>query len=281
MFDERGNQVKSATPSTPVAVMGLNELPKPGEPFESIKNEKAARQMIADRGGVETRPRNAPAVITLEDVFAQFSSGETKELNLIVKSDFQGTLQPILDQLDRISEDNSEGIGINVLSAGIGDIGENDVMLAATSSAIILGFNVVVDNAARRSADTQRVDIRLYSVIYKLLEDIELALQGMLDPTYEDTLVGTAEVRQVFRITRVGAIAGSYVQDGVVRRNSRARVLRGSDVLAEKLPVSSLKRINDDVREVRAGFECGIGLDGFNDFEVGDILEFYVTEQVT
>ncbi len=190
-------------------------------------------------------------------------------------------MQPILDSLENMSEHNEAGININVLSADIGNIGENDVMLASASEAIILGFNVSIDNAARRSADSQGVDIRIYSVIYKLLEDIELALKGMLEPTYEDKLIGTAEVRQVFHISRVGTIAGSYVQDGVVRRNAKARVLRRGDVLIEKAPVSSLKRINDDAREVRAGFECGIGLDGFNDFEEGDVIEFYVTEQVS
>jgi translation initiation factor IF-2 len=154
-------------------------------------------------------------------------------------------------------------------------------MLAAASRAIIIGFNVEIDNAARRSADSQGVDVRQYNVIYKLLEDIELALKGMLEPVYADKTIGTAEVRQLFKISKVGAIAGSYVRDGEVRRNARTRVKRGNKVLVENLSVSSLKRFNEDVREVRAGFECGIGLDGFNDFQEGDLIEFYVTERVS
>jgi translation initiation factor IF-2 len=186
-----------------------------------------------------------------------------------------------VESLEQLSGNNADGIEINILSAEIGNISENDVMLASASRAIIVGFSVEVDNAARRSADSQGVDIRIYNIIYKLLEDIELALQGMLEPEYADKKIGSAEVRQVFRISRVGVIAGSIVQDGIARRNAKARVIRNGSTLVENSTVSSLKRINEDVREVRAGFECGIGLDNFNDFEEGDILEFYVTEMVS
>ena len=280
MFDESGAQVKSADPSTPVSVMGLSDLPEPGDSFEWVKNEKTARSIIDERNEEESNTGPGRQAVSLEDIFAQFSSGQTKELTLIVKSDFQGTLQPIVDSLNNLSDNNPEGIKINILAADIGNIGENDVNLAAASDAIIIGFNVDVDSAAHRVADTQRVDIRTYRIIYKLLEDIELALHGMLEPEYADKTIGTAEVRQVFRISRVGTIAGSYVRDGIVRRSAKARVLRGGDILAEGASVSSLKRVDEDVREVRSGYECGIGLNNFADFEEGDILEFYVSERV-
>src|SRR5690606_7809653 len=186
MFDETGAQVKSAGPSTPVEVMGLNDLPQPGDSFEWVKNEKEARQIIDERGEevVEAGPARAP--ISLQDVFAQISSGQAKELTLILKTDYQGTLQPIISSLQNLSENNPEGIKINILSADTGNIGENDVMLAAASGAVVIGFNVDVDSAARRSAESQHVDIKVYNVIYKLLEDIELALHGMLEPQYAE-----------------------------------------------------------------------------------------------
>ena len=280
MFDETGAQVKTAGPSTPVSVMGLNELPEPGDSFEWVKNDKTARSVIAERADDENVNGPGRQAVSLEDIFAQFSSGQAKELTLMIKSDFQGTLQPIVDSLNDLSSNNSDGIGINILAADIGNVGENDVNLAAASGAIIIGFNVDVDSAARRVADSQGVDIRTYRIIYKLLEDIELALHGMLEPEYEDKTIGTAEVRQVFRISRVGTIAGSYVRDGVVRRSAKARVRRDGEVIAEGASVSSLKRIDEDVREVRSGYECGIGLNNFADFAEGDILEFYVSERV-
>ncbi len=283
MFDESGKQLQEAGPSTPVSVMGLSDLPEPGDSFETVKNEKEARSMVDERQEAvadQVTGSSRPAM-TLEDIFAQFSANETKELNLIVRADVQGTLEPILNSLDRLSESNAEGIPVRVLQSGIGNVSENDVMLASASEAIIIGFNVGVDNAARRSADSKGIDIRIYNVIYKLLEDIELALHGMLEPVYADKTIGVAEVRQIFRISKVGAIAGSYVREGEIRRNARVRVKRGGKVLVENVGVSSLKRVNEDVREVRSGFECGIGLDGFNDFQEGDLLEFYVSERVS
>lgn len=284
MFDETGKQIAEAGPSTPVAIMGISGLPQPGDGFETVKNEKTARALVDERreaiaAGIGEGP--ARPAITLQDVFAQFAAGQAKELNLVLKVDVQGTLQPILDSLENLSENNPEGIRVRVLQSDIGNITENDVMLASASGAIIIGFGVDVDNAARRHADSQNVDIRLYNVIYKLLEDIDLALKGMLEPVYAEKVIGVAEVRQVFRISKVGSIAGSYVREGEIRRNARTRVKRGSKVLAEGLSVASLKRVNDDVREVRAGFECGIGLSGFSDFNEGDLIEFYVTERVS
>ena len=281
MYDEKGKTLDEAGPSVPIRILGLSEAPQPGDTFEKVKTDKIARLMAEERkeGSAALRIQPERGAFTLEEVFAQFSAGQTKELNLIIKADVQGTIQPIIDSLKSVAEKNAEGIGIRILAADIGNITENDVMLASASDAIIIGFTVDVDNAARRSADSKGVEIRQYNIIYKLLEDIELALNGMLEPVYADKTIGTAEVRQLFKL-KVGTIAGSSVREGEVRRNARARVKRGGKVLAENLTVGSLKREKDDVREVRSGFECGIGLNGFNDFQVGDIIEFYVSERV-
>ena len=276
MFDENDRRVKAAGPSTPVSVMGLGALPEPGDSFEWVKNDKIARRVLQDRVTEEPPGSVRPEAPTLDDVFARFRRGDTKELALIVKADFQGTLQPILESLKNLSDRNQEGIQLRILAADIGSIGENDVNLAAASNAIIVGFNVEVDGTARRVADSQGVDIRTWNIIYNLLEDIELAMHGMLEPEDVEEKLGTAEVRQVFSNSRVGNIAGSYVREGTVQRNARARVIRADRVLAEGLRVGSLKRVRDDVREVRAGFECGISLERHSDFREGDILEFYV-----
>ena len=283
MYDEKGLQITKAGPSTPVQVLGLSEPPQPGTTFQTVKSEKVAREMIETERDAAADKRGAAgrAAITLEDVFAQVAAGEAKDLNLIVKVDVQGSLQPIEDSLKQIAKSNPEDVRLRVLSAEVGNITENDVMLAAASSGIIIGFSVDVDNAARRSAEAQNVEIRHYDVIYKLFEDVELAIKGMLDPVYAPKTIGTAEVRQVFRISKIGAIAGSYIREGEARRNARARVKRGGKVIVEDSSVSSLKRFNEDVREVRTGFECGIGLSAFNDFETGDLIEFFVMERVS
>ncbi|MBA3875080.1 MAG: translation initiation factor IF-2 [Anaerolineae bacterium] len=281
MFDEKGNKLEEAGPSTPVRVLGLSEPPMPGETFETTKNDKSAR-VIADERKDATAARlvRPERVFTLEDIFAQFESGKAKELSLILKVDVQGSLQPIVDGLMNISGDNKDGITIRILAADVGNISENDVNLASASGAIIIGFSVDVDNAAHRTADRTGVDIRLYNIIYKLFEDIALALQGMLEPVFADKTIGTAEVRQIFRIPKAGTIAGSYVRDGELRRNAKVRVKRGNRIIAENLGVASLKREKDDVREVRSGFECGVSLNNFDGFVVGDMMEFYVSERV-
>lgn len=276
MFDENDRRIDAAGPSTPVAVMGLGELPEPGDGFEWVKSDKNARRLLQDRS-VEVQQRgNRIDVLTLDDVFARFSRGDTKELALIVKADFQGTLQPIIESLEKMSSENQDGIQLKILAADIGSIGENDINLAAASDAIVVGFNVEVDGTARRVADSQGVDIRTWSIIYNLLEDIELAMHGMLEPEDIEEKLGQAEVRQIFSNSRVGNIAGSYVREGMVQRNARVRILRSNQLLAEDLRVGSLKRVRDDVREVRAGFECGISLERHSDIQEGDILEFYV-----
>jgi translation initiation factor IF-2 len=264
-------------------VLGLNEPPQPGDRFEQVKNEKTARSIISERqiaSSFANGPRDRE-IATLEEVFAQFQAGATKDLNLIVKVDVQGSLQPIVDSLKELSKTNEEGIGVNILSADVGKIGENDVMLASASNAIVLGFNVDVDSASRRTAEAQGVEIRSYNIIYKLLEDIELALNGLLEPKFVERTIGVAEVRKIYRIPRIGAIAGSYVLDGEIRRNAKARVKRGDEVVVENVSVGSLKREKDDAREVRAGFECGISLVGFDAYQEGDRIEFFVTERET
>lgn len=278
MFDDKGNQVKEALPSTPVSILGLNDPPSPGEPFEKVKNDKSARALISDREDAAAYSEGASGM-TLEDMFAQFTAGDTKEMNLIVKADVQGSLEPLVESLEDLSGKNEEGIKIKILRHDVGDVSESDIMLAGTSGAIILAFNVDVDGAAFRSAETQKVDIRKYSVIYKLLEDVELALHGMLEPVFEPRTIGVAEVRAIFNISR-GKIAGCYVLEGEIRRNAKARVMRGSEVIVESTQVSTLKRVKDDVREVRSGFECGITLDKFGDFEEGDHIECFVMERV-
>lgn len=281
MYGEDGKTVDSAAPSTPVQVLGLNQPPQPGTTFETVKNEKIAREQIdAKKEALAGGNTGGRSSISLEDIFAQVKAGEAKDLNLIIKVDVQGSLQPIEESLATIGKSNPDGVRLRVLAADVGNITENDVMLASASNGIVIGFNVDVDSAARRSADAHNVEIRHYDVIYKLFEDIELAIKGLLDPVYAPKTIGVAEVRQVFRISRIGAIAGSFIREGEARRNAKARVKRGGKVLIEETGVSSLKRVSEDVREVRAGFECGIGLANFHDFEQGDIIEFFVMERV-
>lgn len=281
MFDQQGNQVKEALPSTPVLVMGLNEAPPAGTLFEVVESEKEARAIVEEReaSAVHTPQEREP--FTLEDLYARYKAGETKELNLIIKADVQGSLEPIVTSLEKLTlEEEGHDLKVNILRTDIGNVSESDVMLASASDATIVGFNVGVDGAAQRRADSEGIEIRLYEIIYKLIEDIEAALEGMLEPVYADRVIGTAEVRQVFRISRVGQVAGCYIRDGMARRDARTRVIRDHEVLHEGR-VSSLKRFQEDVREVRTGFECGISIDGFNDFEEGDIIQFTVRERVS
>lgn len=283
MFDSAGAQVEQAIPSMPVAVLGLDSPPPPGVMFEIVRNDKTARS-IAEARKRQAQERSsssqAEATLTLEDLFKQFQAGRAKELAMILKTDVQGSIQPITSELKHITERNEEGIEIRVLRQETGGISESDVMLASASKAVVVGFNVDVDMAAQASAEAQNVEIRRYGVIYNLLADIELALKGMLEPKYASKVIGVAEVRQAFRIPRIGFIAGSMIRQGEARRNVKARLKRGSKIIVENVNVSSLKRFQDDVREVRSGFECGIGLEGVNDYREGDIIEFFVRERV-
>ena len=283
MFDSAGKPVNRALPSMPVAVLGLDSPPAPGVLFEITRDDKTARN-IADARRIEERARQvsgpAPAALTLEDLFKLYQAGNAKELAIVLKTDVQGSIQPITGELKNISQRNEEGIEVRVLRQEVGRITESDVMLANASKGIVVGFNVDVDNPALASAEVRGVEIRKYNIIYKLFEDIELALHGMLEPKYGNQVIGVAEVRQTFKVPRSGVVAGSMIKEGEARRNAKARLKRGNQVIVDNVSVSSLRRFQDDVREVRSGFECGIGLDGVSDFHEGDIIEFFVRVRV-
>jgi translation initiation factor IF-2 len=277
MFDHLGHKVEDAEPSAPVAVMGLNDVPVAGDLFQVVESDKQARALTRERKNNKKTAAESPrSAVTLEQLFEQFQAGDVRELRLIIKADVQGSLEPIKSSLDDL------GIGeisINILHQGTGNIGKNDVMLAAASKAIVIGFNVEADSAAQRLADTEGVSIRIYNIIYRVVEDIEMALKGMLEPEMKETVIGRAEVRATFRIRKIGRVAGCYVVKGELRRNAKVRLLRGDEVIYDG-DVSSLKHIQDDVTEVRTGFECGITFKKFNDFDEGDIIESYIVEEV-
>ncbi len=280
MYDYRGETVSEAPPAMPVLVMGLSDVPTAGDVFREVSSEREARLLAedeAERQRLATdRPSTRPT-ISLDDIFGRLQAGEVQELNLVLKADVQGSLEPIVNSIERLGGEDQE---VKILHQGIGRITESDIMLASASDAIVIGFHVDVDEAARRVAAQEGVDIRLYNIIYKLIEDVDKALRGMLEPVYEKVVSGHAEVRAVFRIRRRGNIAGCYMTDGVVTRNSWVRVLRDEEELFDGR-IDSLKRFQEDVPEVRAGFECGIGVSGWDDFEEGDILEFYQEERVS
>ena len=277
MFDFQGKPLAEAPPSTPVSVLGLSDLPAAGEVFRVVESSRQARSLAAahrsEAQAAQVRPRGARS---LEQIFEAFQAGEAQELRLVVKADVQGSLEPIVSSLKDLSAGD---IHVNILHAATGNISGDDVMLASASKAIIIGFSVAVDPAVRRTAEAEGVDIRTYDIIYRLTEDIEKALKGMLEPEKRKVELGRAEVRAVFRIPKLGNIAGCYVVKGEARRNASARVVRGGEVVHEG-PISSLRHVKDDVRDMREGFECGIGLRGFDEFKVGDMLEIFTEEEV-
>lgn len=274
MFDYRSKTIAKAGPATPVRVMGMSGVPSAGDIFEVYPNEKIAREVVAKRQAT-LKEQMVSSKMSLEDLFAKFKAGEIKELRLIIKADVQGSLEPVIKEVNNLT---SGDIAIKIIYAETGNIGENDVMLAAASKAIIVGFNVQADVSARRLAESEGVSIRLYDIIYRLTEDLEKALKGMLQPEFTETVVGKANVLAVFPVSKVGKIAGCRVVEGEIRRNGKARIYRGADLVYQG-EISSLKHEKDDVREVRHGFECGINLKNFNDFEVGDVLECYILEK--
>jgi translation initiation factor IF-2 len=277
MFDHRGQKIETAPPSTPVSVMGLNDVPDAGDIFQITDDERTARNIVRERQlAADEKARSQKQSFTLEQLFARFQAGEEKELRLIVKADVQGSLEPIVSSIEELG---SGEIGVNILHADTGDIGENDVMLAASSKAIVIGFNVSADIAAQRVAEAEHVSIRTYNIIYRLTEDIEKALKGMLEPEEKLVVIGLAQVLAVFPVSKLGQVAGCRVLEGEIRRNAKLRVRRNNEVIFEG-DVASLKRHQEDVREVRQGFECGIGLRNFNNFQEGDILESFITEKV-
>jgi translation initiation factor IF-2 len=277
MFDQYGRRIRKAEPSTPSAVMGFNDVPNAGDLFQIVASDKEARSIIDQRVQAKEQARlERTHEVTLEQLFERFQAGELRELRLVIKADVQGSLEPIISSLEEM---NNGDISINILQSGTGNIGESDVMLAAASKAIVIGFNVESDPTARKLAFTEGVSVRLYDIIYRLTEDVEKALKGMLEPEIVETVIGKAEVRAVFRITKVGKIAGCRVLEGNLRRNANMRVVRDEQVIFQG-DISSLKHLQDDVREVRQGFECGVSINNFNEFEEGDILECYITEEV-
>jgi translation initiation factor IF-2 len=278
MFNDRGERVKEAGPSTPVAILGFPEVPTAGDSFEVVESERAAREIASQRVGARREAgQRQRRTISLEDIYQRMQSGEVKELNLVLKADVQGSIDPIVKSLQDLG---SEDLKVRILRQGTGNISESDIMLAVASSAIVVGFQVGIDAAAQRLADAESVDVRLYDIIYKLIDDIDKALKGLLEPTYQDVVIGHAQVRAVFKIPRKGNIAGSYVLDGQVTRNALARIRRNGDNIYDG-KVNSLKRFTEDVREVGTGYECGISLEGFDDFHEGDVIEFYTKEQVS
>lgn len=276
VFDYRGRKLRKAGPSTPVVVMGFNGVPAVGEIFTAYRSEREARAAVEARKLKDQLPVEVAHKVTLEELFSRVQAGDQQELNLILKADVQGSLEPIVNEIKELGKGE---IKINILSIETGNVGENDVLLASASKAIIIGFNVSADATARRLADTEGVSIRLYDIIYRMTEDIEKALKGMLAPTYREVNLGRADVLAVFAVSKVGTIAGCKVVQGEIRRNGKARVTRGGTQIFEG-EIGSLKIVHDDVREVRQGFECGIGLKNFSDFQVGDSITCYTLERV-
>ena len=276
LYNFLGKTIKEAPPSTPVGTIGLNSVPAAGELFRVVRSDKEARTIVAKRAD-EKKAKKQHRKVTLEELFSQFQAGEIRELRLILKADVQGSLDPIISEINKLAEGQSD-IKIKILHAEAGNITENDIMLASASQAIVIGFNVQADVAARRLAEAEGVSIRLYNIIYRLTEELEKSLKGMLKPEMEEKPLGKAEVLAVFNISKYGRIAGCRVREGVVRRNAKARLWRGEDLVYEG-EIESLKREKENAREVREGFECGIHLKNFNDIAVGDIIEcFYIGE---
>ncbi|MFN8387432.1 MAG: translation initiation factor IF-2 [Anaerolineales bacterium] len=273
--DYKGKPVKKAGPSTPVAVMGLSDVPSAGDLFEVVDSDKEARVIVAERVEAAKEHAQSKKKVSLEDLFANVQAGEAKELNLIVKADVQGSLDPVISELNKLGEGE---IGIKIIYAETGNIGENDVMLASSSKAIMIGFNVQAEVSARRLADKEGVDIRLYEIIYRMTEDIEKALKGMLEPEVKEKVIGRAQVLQVFTASKFGRVAGCRVTDGELRRNAKVKLYRGTDLVYEG-DMGSLRHEKDDVKEVKQGYECGVGFKGFSDIQPGDQLICYILEK--
>jgi translation initiation factor IF-2 len=276
MLDEDGRPIQEAPPSTPVMILGLSDVPEAGEMFKVVPDARTARAIVARREEELAAKAAAPVrAFTLDDFSSRIQAGQVKELSLIVKTDVQGTIEPIVSSLEKLGR---EDLKVNIIHAAAGTISESDINLAIATQAIVVGFHVQPDPASRRLAESEGVGIRTYDIIYTLIDEVDKALKGLLEPTYADVAVGEAEVRATFRVPKVGVVAGCYVRRGEARRNARARVFRGDQQLHDG-HIASLKRFEKDVREVRTGFECGVGLEGFQDFEVGDVIEFYVQER--
>jgi len=277
MFDDKGKKIKTAGPSMPVEILGLSDVPAAGDRFNVVKDEKTARNMA------ETRKRNlreehfqSSNRVSMENLYSQIQEGSVKELGVIVKADVQGSVEAVRQSLEKLSTDN---VKVRVIHSGVGAITETDVVLAAASNAIIIGFNVRPDNNAVIIGEKEGVEIKTYRIIYDALDDIKAAMLGMLDPVYKEVVLGRVEIRQIYKVSNVGTIAGSYVLNGKITRNSSVRVLRNGIVITEST-LASLKRFKDDAKEVAAGFECGLSVEKFNDIKEGDIIEAFIMEEV-
>ncbi|MED1432637.1 translation initiation factor IF-2 [Bacillus mycoides] len=277
MVSDIGRRVKVAGPSTPVEITGLNEVPQAGDRFMAFADEKKARQIGESRAQEAlVAQRGEKSKFSLEDLFQQIQEGDVKEINLIVKADVQGSVEAMAASLRKI---DVEGVKVKIIHTGVGAITESDIILASASNAIVIGFNVRPDVNAKRTAELEKVDVRLHRIIYKVIEEIESAMQGMLDPEFEEKVIGQAEVRQTFKVTKVGTIAGCYVIDGKITRDSGVRIIRDGVVVFEG-KLDTLKRFKDDVKEVAQNYECGITIERYNDLKEGDIIEAYVMEEV-
>ena len=278
MFNEDGRRIKAATPGEPAAVLGLQEVPEAGDILQVVANDKTARQIVVQRlRQKEAASLHAQPRVTLDTLFGEISAGKVKELNLVLKTDVQGSIEPIRQSLERLTTDK---VRVKIIHSASGGVNESDVMLAIASKGIIIGFNTGTEPGAEKLIAQEAVDLRHYNVIYNITEDVEKALQGMLEPTYVDVISGHAEVREVFQMKRRAKVAGCYVRDGQITRNDLARLIRDGETLIDT-KVASLRRFQEDVREVQAGAECGIMLDGFESFEQGDIVELYHRERET
>ena len=276
MTDDRGEKVESAGPSVPVEIMGLDEVPVSGDIFNAVTDERLARELVEQRRTAAKEEQFSQyQKVTLDNLFDQMQQGEMKELNIIIKADVQGSVEAVRQSLEKLSNDE---VRVRVIHGAVGAVSESDVMLADASNAIIVGFNVRPDPLAQAMAERSNVEMRMYRIIYDCIEEIESAMKGMLAPKTREVLHGRAEVRQVYRITNVGTVAGCYVLDGKVYRNDLLRVVRDGIIIADDKMIS-LKRFKDDVKEVAQGYECGIGLERFNDIREGDVYETYILEE--
>ena len=278
MIDDKGRRVKEATPSTPVEILGLSDVPGAGEIMIAHENDKTAKSFAETfiAQNKEKMLEDTKTRMSLDDLFTQIQTGNLKELNLIIKADVQGSVEAVKQSLSKLS---NEEVIVKCIHGGVGAINESDVMLAGASNAIIIGFNVRVDSNAKATAEREGVDVRLYKVIYQAIEDVEAAMKGMLDPVYEEQVIGHAEVRQIFKASAVGNIAGSYVLDGRFERNCKIRITREGEQIYEG-ELESLKRFKDDVKEVKAGFECGLVFKDFDAMKELDIVEAYIMVEV-
>ncbi len=277
MVNDIGRRVKEVGPSTPVEITGLNDVPLAGDRFMVFEDEKTARQIGELRAQKQLeQQRGEKTRVSLDDLFEQIKQGEMKDLNLIVKADVQGSVEALAASLQKI---DVEGVNVRIIHTGVGAITESDIILATASNAIVIGFNVRPDAGAKRTAEAEKVDIRLHRIIYKVIEEIESAMKGMLDPEFEEKVIGQVEVRQTFKVSKIGTIAGGYVTEGKITRHSSIRLIRDGIVIFEG-EVDALKRYKDDAKEVAQGYECGITIKNFNDIKEGDVIEAYVMEQI-